>query len=276
MTATRRPARPRTPIVVIVVALLGTFVPIYWMLSTAVKPSTEVASIPATLWPQSVTFSNFVDVWQDGTIPSASLRSLIIAVTTTACVLVLGSLSAYAATHLRYRYGGQMLTLSFLTQLLPQAATLVPIFILWRNLGLIDSLPGIVLAYIGFQLPVAVWIITGHFAAVPREVVEAAQIDGSSALRTLFSVVVPMSAAGLAAVAIWAIIGCWSELLFALVLLPGRLQTVSVALAGMVGQHTTNWGAVLAASTIAALPPLVLFFVLQRYFTDGIAGAVKG
>ncbi len=255
--------------------LLGTLAPLYWLVTSSLKTSNELASIPATLWPQSLSFENFATVLGEGTIVEASLRSLAIALMTTVMVVVLASLSAYATTHLRFRFGSHLLTLSFVTQLLPQAATLLPVFLLWRNLGLIDTLPGITLAYIAFQLPVAVWIITGHFASIPNEVIEAAEVDGSGPLRTLFRVIIPMAGAGIAAVAIWAIIGCWGELLFALILLSGDLQTVPVALASMVGQHTTSWGVVLAASTIAALPPLLLFFLLQKYFADGISGAVK-
>ncbi|MFD6175520.1 MULTISPECIES: carbohydrate ABC transporter permease [unclassified Isoptericola] len=274
--ARRGHRRPWAAGTILTLVLIGTLLPMYWLVTSSLKPSTEISEIPATLFPHSLTFDNFRQVWSAGEIPSASARSLGIALVTTACVVVLASMSAYAATHLRYRFSSHMLTMGFVTQLLPQAATLVPVFILWTSLGLVGSLPGLTLAYIGFQLPVAVWIITGHFASVPTEVVEAASVDGSKPLRTLFRIVVPMAAPGIAAVAIWAVIGCWSELMFALILLSSDTQTVPVALAGMVGQHTTDWGLVLAASTIAALPPLILFFLLQKYFANGISGAVKG
>ena len=119
----RRARQPWAAIVVIAIVLLGTLAPLYWLVSSALKPDTEVASIPATLWPHTITFDNFIEVWQDGAIPAATGRSLLIALATTVCVVVLGSLSAYAATHLRYRFGSHLLTLSFVTQLLPQAAT---------------------------------------------------------------------------------------------------------------------------------------------------------
>ncbi|ACQ81956.1 binding-protein-dependent transport systems inner membrane component [Beutenbergia cavernae DSM 12333] len=271
---TRR--RPWGAGAVISVVLLGSLLPLYWMVATALKPTTEQAAIPATLWPHEMTLEQFGAVFENGTIPAASVRSLGIAVATTIAVVVLGSLSAYAATHLRFRASSSLLSMSFVTQLLPQAATLVPVFIMWRQLGLMDSLPGITLVYVAFQLPVAVWIITGHFASVPREVVEAASVDGARPLTTLFRIVVPMAAPGVAAVAIWCVIGVWSELLFALVLLSSNNQTVPVALASVIGQHTTNWGYLLAAASIASLPPLLLFFLLQKYFADGISGAVKG
>jgi len=140
----------------------------------------------------------------------------------------------------------------------------------------VNQLSGVMLVYVMFQLPVAVWIITGHFRAIPHEIIEAASMDGSGPIRTLARVVMPIAAPGVAAVAIWCVIGCWSELLFALVLLNGPSITVPVALSSLIGEHNSNQGVLVAAATLAALPPLVLFFFLQKYFQNGLVGAVKG
>lgn len=262
--------------IVLGLVLIGTLLPVYWMVSSSLKTSAEISRIPATLWPESLSFDQYTKVFEEGSLLPATLQSLIIALTTTVFVVVFGCASAYAATHLRFRGTRSLLSLSLVTQLLPQAATLVPIFILWTNLGLVNQLPGVTLIYVAFQLPVAVWIITGHFAAIPREVLEAADVDGSGSVRTLVRIVMPMAAPGIAAVAIWCIIGCWSELLFALILLGGTNRTIPVALSGLIGEHTTDQGLLLAAATLAALPPLILFFFLQKYFSNGLAGAVKG
>ncbi|WP_223692081.1 carbohydrate ABC transporter permease [Leifsonia poae] len=267
---------PWTAAIVLGLVLIGTLLPVYWMVTSSLKSSAELARIPVTLWPQSLSFDQYNKVFEEGSLLPATLQSLIIALTTTFFVVVFGSASAYAVTHLRFRGTRSLLSLSLVTQLLPQAATLVPIFILWTNLGLVNQLPGVTLIYIAFQLPVAVWIITGHFSAIPREVLEAADVDGSGSVRTLVRIVMPMAAPGIAAVAIWCIIGCWSELLFALILLSGANRTVPVALSGLIGEHTTDQGLLLAAATLAALPPLILFFFLQKYFSNGLAGAVKG
>lgn len=255
---------------------LFTLAPLYWMVSSSLKTSGEIARIPSTLWPGELSLDQYRKIGEDGTLLEATGRSLLVALATTAAVVVFGSFAAYAATHLRFRARREVLSLSLVTQLLPQAAALVPIFVLWTSLGLINTLPGLVLAYVAFQLPVAVWIITGHFASVPHEVVEAASVDGSGSLRTLTRIVVPMAAPGLAAVAIWCVIACWSEFLFGLVLMSGNNRTISVALSGLIGEHSTDTGLLLAGATLAALPPLVLFFFVQRYFTSGIGGAVKG
>ncbi|MGW5188069.1 carbohydrate ABC transporter permease [Kribbella sp. NPDC004138] len=261
---------------VLAVVLAGTLLPVYWMVASSLKSAGELSAIPATLWPHSLSLDQYRKVLAEGSLFAATAHSLFIAATTTLLVVVLGCSAAYAVTHLRFRLGRTMLSLALVTQLLPQAATLVPVFILWTKLGLVNQLPGVPLAYVAFQLPVAVWIITGHFAAIPNEVIEAAQIDGSGSVRTLTWIVIPMAAPGIAAVAIWCVIGCWSELLFALILLGGDTHTVPVALAGLIGQHVTDAGQLLAAATLAALPPLVLFFFVQKYFSNSLAGSVKG
>lgn len=262
--------------VTLAVVLLFTLLPIYWMVTTAFKSSREIARIPATLWPETFSLDQFSKVFEEGSLVAATGRSLVVSIATTFFVVVFASLAAYAVSHMRYRGSKSLLSLSLVTQLLPQAAVLVPVFILWSALGLVNSLPGIVLVYFAFQLPVAVWIITGHFRSIPGEVIEAADVDGSSRLNTLVRIVVPMAAPGIAAVAIWCLIACWSELLFALVLLGGNMRTVPVALSGLIGEHTTDPGLLLAAATLAALPPLILFFFFQKYFSNGLAGAVKG
>lgn len=274
----RRAARrfPYAGATVLSAILVFTLVPLYWMVASSFKSSPEMARIPVTLWPHTLSFDQYAKVFSEGSFPLATLKSLILALSTTVVVVILGSSAAYAVTHLNFGGRKQLLSLSLVTQLLPQAATLVPIFVLWSALGLVNRIPGVILIYIGFQLPVSIWIITGYFASIPREVIEAAHVDGSGSVRTLVKIVMPMAAPGVAAVAIWCVIGIWSELLFALVLLNGDNRTVPVALSGLIGEHGTDLGLLLAASTLVALPPLVLFFFLQKYFTEGLTGAVKG
>ena len=275
-TASRLRRFPWIPAIVVGLVMAGSLIPIYWMVTSSIKSPEELNSIPATLWPHSFSIQNYVDALAQAPILSATAQSGLIAVVTTVFVVVLGSSAAYAVAHLKFRAGRSLLSLSLVTQLIPQAATLVPIFILWTQLGLVNELPGVILVYIAFQLPVAVWIITGHFQSIPREILEAAAVDGSGPIRTLVRVVMPIAAPGIAAVAIWCVINCWSELLFALVLLNGSSTTVPVALSALIGEHGTNQGVLLAGATLAALPPLILFFFVQKYFQNGLAGAVKG
>ena len=184
-TARRLKKAPWTAGIVLTLVLAFTLLPIYWMVTSSFKASREIARIPATLWPQSWSLEQFEKVFAEGSIVAATGRSLVVSAATTLLVVAFASLAGYAVTHMRYRATKQLMGLSLVTQLLPQAAVLVPVFILWSALGLVNSIPGVVLVYFAFQLPVAVWIISGHFRAIPGEVIEAADVDGSSRLNTL-------------------------------------------------------------------------------------------
>ncbi len=267
---------PHVAAIVLTFACIGALIPPYWMLTISVKTSREIGTLPVTLWPETFSLEQFAKVAEIGSMTQAMLNSLLIAAATTLAVVLVGSLTSFALVQLKFRGGPHLLAMSLITQLLPQAASLVPIFMIWSALGLINHLPGIVLAYVAFQLPVAVWIIRGHFASIPAEIIEAAAVDGAKPLRVLLQIVMPMAAPGVAAVAIWCIIGCWSELLFALILFNQPGGTVSIALSSLLGEHSTDNGVVMAGATLATIPPLVLFFVLQKYFQSGLSGAVKG
>lgn len=267
---------PYPAALVLTVVSVLTLVPMYWMVSSSLKSSAELAEIPVTLWPRSLVPDQYEKLFSQSPIGRAAGESLLVALSTTAIVVIFGSGASYAVSHLRLRASKHLLGLTLVTQFLPQAATLVPIFTVWSQLGLTNRLSGVTIVYVLFQLPVAVWILTGYFASIPGEVIEAAQVDGSGSVGTLVRIVIPMAAPGVAAVSIWCVIGCWSELLFALILLNGESQTVPVTLSGLVGQHTTDAGLLMAGATIAALPPLVLFFVVQKYLANGLSGAVKG
>lgn len=261
---------------VLVFVLTATVTPLYWMVASSLKSSPELAKIPVTLWPHALGFTQYSKLFAQSQIVHATLNSLFLALSTTVAVVIFGSCAAYAVTQLRFRARSQLLSVSLITQFLPQAATLLPVFIIWSRLHLVNSLPGVTLLYVAFQLPVSIWLLTGYFASIPQEVVDAAEVDGSGSVHTLVRIVMPMAAPGIAAVAIWCAIGCWSEFLFALILLNGESQSVPVIISGLIGEHSTDLGMLLAGATVATLPPLILFFFVQKYFANGLAGALKG
>jgi len=165
--------------------------------------------------------------------------------------------------------------LTLFTQLLPQTATLVPIYLLWNKMGLTGSVPGLALTYSILFLPVAVWMLVGFFRGMPIELTEAALVDGASRPRILWSIVLPLALPALISVGAYTLIVCWSEFLFALVFLSSDSTTVTVKLASLIGEHDPNIGPLMAASTVATLVPLVIFFALQRRFVAGLTGGVK-
>jgi ABC-type glycerol-3-phosphate transport system permease component len=257
--------------------LAFTLIPIYWMVSSAFKTDDEIAALVPTLYPHHPTLTQFRTVLADGGLVRSLGFSAVIAVLATVVVVVLGAGAAFAVTHLGFRRSRGFLVGILFTQLLPQSAVLVPVYLLWNALGLTGTATGLGLVYLALYLPVAVWMLTGFFRSIPVELTEAGRIDGASSLRILRSIVLPVARPALAATAIYTALSCWSEFLLALVLLTSRTNTVTVWLAGLIGEHGTDLGQLMAAATIATVPPVVGFFALQRYFVAGLTmGSVKG
>lgn len=262
--------------VVIVPALVVAAVPLYWMISSALKSDEELGRLQPTLYPHAPTLLQFRAALDDGSLLAATVNSAAVAVPTTLLVLLLGSAAAYAVTQWRFPGVRGVLGLTLFTQLLPQTATLVPIFLLGNKIGLTGSLHGLGAAYFTLFLPVAVWMLVGFFRSIPLELTEAALVDGASRARILWSVVLPVARPALVSVGAYTLIVCWSEFLFALVFLSSDATTATVNLASLIGEHDPNTGHLMAASTVTTLVPLVIFFVLQRHFVAGLTGgAVK-
>lgn len=261
---------------VIIPALAFALVPLYWMVASAFKSDPELGLLRPTLYPHDPTLAQFRAALDDGSLLAATVNSAAIAVPTTLLVLLLGSAAAYAVTQWRFPGVAGVLGLTLFTQLLPQTATLVPIFLLGNKIGLTGSIAGLGGVYSVMFLPVAVWMLVGFFRSLPVELTEAALVDGASRPRILWSVVLPIVRPALVSVGAYTLIVCWSEFLFALVFLSSDSTTATVNLASLIGEHNPNIGPLMAASTVATLAPLLIFFALQRHFVAGLTGgAVK-
>lgn len=257
-------------------AMVAALVPIYWMVISAFKTDEELGLLHPTIIPRTFTFDQFSKALSDGSLLASVMNSGVIALATTCVVLVFGSAAAYAVTQWKFPGVNSVLGLTLFTQLLPQTATLVPIFLLWSALGLTGSLGGLWIIYSILFLPVGVWMLIGFFRSLPYELTEAALVDGASRMRILVSVVLPLAWPAMISVGAYTIIVCWSEFLFALVFLSSDSTTSTVALASLIGEHDPNIGPLMAAATITTLMPLLLFFALQRQFVAGLTGgAVK-
>lgn len=262
---------------VLAVATLFALAPVYWMIVSALKSSAEIALLSPTLYPHHPTLAQLSSVLNDASLLRALGTSALLAVATSVIVVVFGSAAAYITTHWSFRGTRSFMVLTLFTQLLPQSAVIVPVYLLWSRVDLVGSRSGLGLVYISIFLPVSVWMLTGYFQSIPKDLTEAALVDGASRLRILFSIILPVARPALAAAAIYTALACWSEFLLALVLLTGDTQTITIDLAGLIGQHSTDIGHLMAASTVATVPPLVAFFALQRFFVSGLTvGSVKG
>jgi ABC-type glycerol-3-phosphate transport system permease component len=248
------------------------------MAVSSVKPLQELYAVPPRWIPESPTLANYAQVLFRSNVPRYFLNSTIISVGSTAVAIVLAVFASYGFA--RFRFKGRRMAQAFVlvAQLLPTAAIIVPLFITLRALGLVNTYLGLVLAYTILTLPLAVWMLTSYFRAIPLELDEAAIMDGASRLSILFRITLPLSLPGIVSVVVYSFVTTWNEFIFALVFAQdSSVKTLPIGIAEFTTEFNTDWGAVMAASVLMTLPVVVLFLALQRLFIGGLtAGAIKG
>ncbi|MBM2614887.1 carbohydrate ABC transporter permease [Actinoplanes sp. LDG1-06] len=263
---------------VIALALIVFFAvgPLLWMVLSSLRPADQLFVSDPSLIP-----SGFTGEWYREVFASDALQwfanSLIVAVFATLISLVVGTTAGYAVT--RFTFPGRRLLLIGLSvgYLFPAILLLVPLYLVLSSLGLVGGLTGIVIAHVTITLPLATWLMKSFVEAVPRELEEAAWVDGLGYFRGFLRVTLPLLRTGLATTAMFSFILSWDEYLFASVIAQGDNVTAPVAMAGFVTSFDIRWGAIMALSTLVTIPVVVLFFVLQRYYEKGLtAGGVKG
>lgn len=260
----------------IALLLLYALFPFYWMLTTAVD--THANSRGAGILPSGFTLDHFKTVLIDANFFEYIKVSLIVAAGT---VLLSGAIALFAAigvARYRFRLRTVVLFLVLMVQMVPLEALVIPLFLQARTLNMLNSLLGLVIVYLAFSLPFAIWNLKGFVAAVPKELEEAAYIDGAGWFRMFFSILLPLVAPGLVATSVFAFITAWNEFIFALTFMTDSSKyTVGVGLRTFFTQNTADWGPIMAASTIIALPVVIFFVLVQRQLSSGLtAGAVKG
>jgi ABC-type glycerol-3-phosphate transport system permease component len=261
-----------------VAALLAAFAfPLYWTVISSLVPEAQLFEGPS-LVPSQLTLVHYRALFQDRAFFTPVRNSLIVAGATTALCVSLGSLCAYAVARLRFRGKGTLLAFVLAVAMFPQISIVSPLYLLLREVGLIDTYPGLILPYLTFAMPLTVWLLVGLFRQLPPDLEEAAMVDGASRLRVFREVVLPLALPGVATTAILTFLYAWNEFLFALsfTVSPDR-QTVPVAIALFRGRYQVPWGEILAGVVVATLPVALLVLFFQRRIVRGLtAGAVKG
>jgi multiple sugar transport system permease protein len=253
--------------------------PLVWLLSTALKPPRELVRLHPSLIPGSPTLQNFVQAFTEQQLGRAALNSLQVALASSVLTVLVALPASYALARFRTRLGTAALGWVLLSQLFPFVLLIIPIFLILRQIGLANTHAGLVLIYVVWALPFALWMLQGFVRNIPRDLEEAAAVDGASRLQVLRRVVFPLLAPGVVATALFSFISAWNEFFFALVLVKTpELATLPVALARFVGiEGTARLGPLAAGSLLATLPSLIFFAVMQRRLSSGsLAGAVKG
>jgi ABC-type glycerol-3-phosphate transport system permease component len=257
--------------------LVVVLLPFLWMVSVSFKPATEPFSIPARLWPENPTLENY----QTAFYPEFRryfLNSIIVSLSTIVVSISVGLLAAYSFSRFALRALTVLMVAIILAQMFPVGAMIIPIYKVMRDLGLLNTYPALIMAYITITLPVSIWMLRGFIRSIPPDLEEAATVDGANRLQAFWLIVVPLARPGIAATAVWIAVVTWQEFLFALAFTSSRdMRTLPVGMNDFIGQYGIRWGELMASSVMVSIPIIALFFFLQRYFVAGLtAGATKG
>jgi multiple sugar transport system permease protein len=263
--------------VLIVLAVLVLF-PFYWMTITSFKNEEQMRSLISMFWPRPLVAENYQQllsktdfVWWYG-------NSATVAISSTLLATAVGTVGAYALARLKFRGRGFMASATLITYLVPPSILFIPLYAQMRNLGLANSLAGLIAAYPSFTVPFVTWLLMGYFESIPEELEEAAMIDGATRFGAFYRVVLPLSAPGVLAAALYAFTQAWNEFLYALVFITdGRLRTLPVGLASFITGDVYGWGYLMAGAVLTTLPVIAAYVYLQKYMVEGLtAGSVKG
>jgi multiple sugar transport system permease protein len=252
--------------------------PIVWTALTSLKPEEDIITAQLQYLPQRVTFENYVNIWNRSNFPTLVTNSLITTVLTLVICMTLGSLAAYSLSRYRFRGRNNLLLFYLVIRMFPVVLLIIPLFIVMRNLRLLDTQLGLALAYTTFLMPLCVWMMKGFFDAIPPELEDAARVDGCTRLGALNRIVLPLVSSGLVATAVFIGIASWNEYLFALMLTTSqRSRTWPVGLQLMIGEFQLAWGTFSAGGIISIIPVVIFFIIVQKSLIRGItAGAMKG
>jgi N,N'-diacetylchitobiose transport system permease protein len=253
--------------------------PVYWMVATAFKPQEDIDSLNPTWVPLHATLSHFRDAINRPFFWDGVKNSLIVVSVTVALSMVLAFLAAVALAKFRFTGRKLFIVLIIGIQMLPQAGLIIPLYVVLARYHQVNALSGVIVTYMTFVLPFSVWVLRGFLLGIPKELEEAAMVDGSSRLGAFMRILLPLVAPGLVATSIFAFITIWNEYIFARVLLNDQAkQTATVWLSYFTGtSRNTDWGGLMAGSTLIAVPVIVFFLIVQRKIAFGLtAGSVKG
>jgi multiple sugar transport system permease protein len=269
----RRLVEVELPVLLIIAFALA---PYAWMVLTSIKPQAELSVWPVQYLPRSATLDHYRELISRTSFSINLLNSLIIATGAAALGLGVSIPAAYAFSRFRFRGRRALMTGFLVINMFPIVLLIIPLFVMMRRLGLLDTFMGVILGHSTFAIPFAIWMLTSYFNAIPKDLDEAAEIDGASRLQAIRLVILPLLAPGVVTAGLYIFITSWNEYLFAMMLSGQAVRTVTVALQLFIGEFTIQWGLLTAGGTLIALPVTILFLFVQRRLVGGLtAGAVK-
>ena len=263
--------------ILLVLAVMVLF-PFYWMTVTSFKNEEQMRSLVSMFWPRPFATENYQQLVAKTEFVGWYRNSVVVAVTSTLVATAVGTIGAYALARLRFLGRGFLASATLITYLVPPSILFIPLYAQMRNLGLANSLTGLIAAYPSFTVPFVTWLLMGYFESIPEELEEAAMIDGATRFGAFYRVVLPLSLPGVLAAGLYAFTQAWNEFLYALVFITdGRLRTLPVGLASFITGDVYGWGYLMSGAVLTTLPVIAAYIYLQKYMVEGLtAGSVKG
>jgi multiple sugar transport system permease protein len=258
--------------------LVFTVFPLYWIFITSLKPSKDMFSFPIQYWPETITFENYINIFQISNFNIYIMNSLILSIVAAFFSLIIATLSGYVLARFEFKGKTQVIFAFLITQMIPIFIGLAPLYLLMSKLQLLNKLPSLMLVYTVMMIPFCTVIMKGFFERIPSSLEEAAMIDGCSRLTALFKVIIPVMLPGIAATFIFAFVQSWNELFLAIMFIDKEeAKTIPVAMNSFITKFDIDWGAMSAATVLSVIPTLILFAFAQKYIVEGMTqGSVKG
>nr|WP_154120751.1 carbohydrate ABC transporter permease [Paenibacillus monticola] len=264
--------------VVLILVAVTQIYPLIWLAFFSLKDNSEIFSGDVLGLPKQLLWGNYAKALSDGHILTYFFNSVLVTVVTIILVLILSAMTGYAITRMNWKLSNLTMTIILLGMMVPIHAALLPLFMVLKNLGLLNTYWALIIPYVAFGIPMAVFILGSFFRGIPRELEEAAVIDGCGIYRTFFSIILPLVRPAVSTVAIFTFLSCWNELMFAVTFINKEsYQTLTVGMMSMVGTYITQWGIIGAGLMITTIPTILIYLLLNKQVQKSmIAGAIKG
>lgn len=263
--------------IILVITLLVDF-PVIFVIINSFKSTSEIMMSSNSLIPKHFTLSNYVSMFSNTKMPLFIINSFVVTVVGTSVSILVSALAGFVISRFDFVFVKGYSRFLLMLQMFPLILSLIPLFILFKNVGIINTYFSVTIIYVSMNLPFATWMFKGFFDSIPKELEQAAWIDGCSKIQTFMKIVLPISGPGIIAVAIYSFLLCWNEYMIANIFLrKNELMTIPVGIQMYIQQFTTDWGGMFAGATTAMLPAFIIFIFFQRYIVTGVAaGSVKG
>ena len=267
-----------TRVVVLAIMIIMVLFPLYWLASNSIKTSAEYLKNPPVIVPSKVTIENYIQIFAKSDAGRALYNTVMVSVCTTVLCVAIGSLAAYAiakgSIHKKVRSGFSMWFM--IQKMYPAVCVAIPIYLVMRKIGLIDTVPGLVIVNTSFNLPMTIWLMIGFFQDLPDEIEQSGKIDGCNMFQRFFYLALPITKPGIVAAAILVFNAAWNEFLFSAILSINKSKTRSVVVAGFITDKGLEWGPMAALSMVLIVPVVILVWILQKDFVSGLTmGSVK-